>query len=88
MGNNGGFNAVVGNPPFLGGARISEQFGRNYFSWLTTRFFGCRHQCDLVGYFFRLIYGLISDSGTMGLVATKTISEGDTREGSLLPIVK
>jgi hypothetical protein len=85
---NGGFDAVIGNPPFLGGARISEEFGRSYFSWLTGQYAGCRHQCDLVGYFFRRAFNLLGVLGYMGLLATKTLSEGDTREGSLLSIVR
>jgi hypothetical protein len=85
---NGGFDAIVGNPPFLGGARISEEFGRRHFSWLIERFTGCRHQCDLAGYFFRLAFERINNSGCCGLLATKTLSEGDTREGSLVQIIR
>lgn len=85
---NSGFTAIVGNPPFLGGARISEEFGRSHFNWLTERFAGCRHQCDLAGYFFRLAFALIDQTGSFGLLSTKTLAEGDTREGSLLQIVK
>ena len=85
---NDGFDAIVGNPPFLGGARISEEFGRSYFSWLTGQYAGCRHQCDLVGYFFRRAFNILGISGYMGFLATKTLAEGDTREGSLLPIVR
>lgn len=85
---NGGFDAIVGNPPFLGGARISEEFGRSYFGWLTANFLGCRHQCDLAAYFFRRAFSLLRRDGSMGLLATKTLAEGDSREGSLLQIVR
>lgn len=85
---NGGFDAIVGNPPFLGGARISELYGRAYFAWATTSYSGCRHQCDLVGYFFRRAFDLLREHGSFGLIATKSIAEGDTREGSLLQITR
>jgi hypothetical protein len=30
-----GFTAVVGNPPFLGGTRVSNVLGMGYFRYLT-----------------------------------------------------
>lgn len=80
---NSGFDAVIGNPPFLGGARVSNELGTAYFQHLITMFPGCRHQCDLVGYFFRKAFELLRHGGCFGLVATKSIAEGDTRTGSL-----
>ncbi|MGA3129059.1 MAG: DNA methyltransferase, partial [Candidatus Korobacteraceae bacterium] len=83
----GGFDAIVGNPPFLGGTRISTVAGMTYFSWITSRFEGCGHLCDLVAYFFRRAFGLLRPSGAFGLIATNTISQGDTREGGLRRIL-
>ena len=80
---NPGFDAIMGNPPFLGGTRISESFGMTYFSWLTTATPGAGHLCDLVAYFFRRTFYLIRDEGVLGLIATNTISQGDTREGGV-----
>ncbi|MEQ8665633.1 MAG: N-6 DNA methylase [Rhodospirillales bacterium] len=85
---NGGFDAVVGNPPFLGGARVSSEYGTRYFGWLVGRYEGCRHQCDLVAYFFRRSFELLRQNATLGLIATKSIAEGDTRTGSLEFICK
>lgn len=85
---NGGFDAVVGNPPFLGGARISNEYGTRYFSWLVGHYEGCRHQCDLVAYFFRRSFELLREGAALGLIATKSIAEGDTRTGSLEFICK
>jgi hypothetical protein len=83
-----GFDAFVGNPPFLGGARISEVSGMNYFRYLTAFFPPARHQCDLVAYFFRRAFELLRENGAFGLLATKTISQGDTRRGGLASICK
>jgi hypothetical protein len=81
--NNPGFDAIVGNPPFLRGARISTVLGMAYFTYLTEAFPGAAHQCDIVAHFFRRAYSLLRKSGAQGLLATKTISKGDTRNGGL-----
>jgi N-6 DNA Methylase len=83
----GGFDAIVGNPPFMSGTRISEQLGMNYFGWLTSAFPPAGHLCDLVAYFFRRSFDLLRTRGCFGLIATNTIAQGDTREGSLVPIL-
>ncbi|MBB3205482.1 hypothetical protein FHS27_001282 [Rhodopirellula rubra] len=85
---NGGFDAFVGNPPFLGGTRISSEVGMEYFQWLVDRFPPAGHHCDQVAYFFRNCYERLRSLGTFGLIATKTVSQGDTREGGLVPILK
>lgn len=84
---NGGFDAVVGNPPFLGGTAISQNYGMNYFQYLTMRNAPAEHHCDLVAYFFRTAFRLLRSGGCLGLIATNTISQGDTREGGLAPIL-
>src|SRR5208282_6630494 len=33
---NGGFDAFVGNPPFMGGSKISGSMGTAYLDWLKT----------------------------------------------------
>jgi hypothetical protein len=84
----GGFDVIVGNPPFLGGTRISTEFTMNYFSWLTMKFPPAGHLCDLVAYFFRNCFNLLRIRGCLGLIATNTIAQGDTREGGLAPILR
>jgi hypothetical protein len=70
---NGGFDAIVGNPPFLGGVKISNLLGMPYFSFLTTTFIGTGHLADYVTYFFRQAFFLCREGGTTGLLATNTI---------------
>ncbi len=81
-----GFDAFVGNPPFLGGTRVSTVLGMSYFSYLTTSFPPASHLCDLVAYFFRQAFFLLRHRGAFGLVATNTVAQGDTRNGGLTPI--
>ncbi len=55
---NGGFDAIFGNPPFLGGSYITRSYGVRYFSYLGQNFAGCVHHCDYVGYFVRRDFDL------------------------------
>ena len=80
---NGGFDAIVGNPPFLGGRSISTQHGDAYRYWLRQANLGSQGGADLVCHFFRRSFDLIRHYGTFGLIASKTIAQGDTREGGL-----
>ena len=80
---NGGFDAFVGNPPFLGGRRTSSVLGDNFSDWLAEIYPQSSNNSDLVGFFFRRAFQLIRVTGAFGLLATKTIAEGDTRYTSL-----
>jgi len=79
----GGFSAFVGNPPFLGGSRISIAFGGNYFSVIKSSYPSTRGQADLCVFFFIRAFNLLKNKGLMGFIATKTISEGDTKKSGL-----
>ena len=78
-----GFDVVVGNPPFLGGNRISGLYGAPYLSRLRERFAGSHGSADLSAYFFRLGFGLLRPRGTLGLIATNSIYQGESRETGL-----
>ncbi|QOZ55882.1 Eco57I restriction-modification methylase domain-containing protein [Bradyrhizobium sp. CCBAU 53338] len=84
----GGFDAIIGNPPFLGGVKISNLLGMSYFSFLTSIFIETGHLADYVAYFFRQAFILCREQGTIGLIATNTIAQGDTRESGLRWIVE
>ena len=78
-----GFDAVVGNPPFLGGKRITTVLGEATRDWLATCFEDSNSSSDVVAYFFRRAFELLRAGGTFGLIATNTISQGDTRATGL-----
>jgi hypothetical protein len=85
---NGGFDAIVGNPPFIGGQRISGAFGKPYRDYLVEFIAqGQRGSSDYVAYFFLRAFGLLKKNGTAGLLATNTIAQGDTREVGLDQLV-
>lgn len=81
-GMNGGFDAIVGNPPFLGGTNISGSLGDRYLSYLKTNSESAGNRADLVAYFFQRAFALLSARGAAGLIATNTIRQGDTREAA------
>jgi hypothetical protein len=87
MRENPGFDAIIGNPPFLGGSKIEPSLGRIYAMWLLESYKGAHGKSDLVSYFFRRAFSLIRLRGTFGLVATNTIAQGETRSTSLLALL-
>ena len=78
-----GFDAIVGNPPFLGGKRISTNLGDEYRNWLGVVHADTSSNADLVAHFFRRAFDLVRDDGAFGLIATNTIAQGDTRASGL-----
>jgi hypothetical protein len=80
----GGFDGVVGNPPFLGGKKISPALGANLREWFVNVLArGLKGNADLVAYFFLRAESLLTSSGSFGLIATNTIAQTDTREVGL-----
>ena len=80
----GGFDAFVGNPPFIGGRRIRSTLGGEYLAYLTDSLYpGSSGNADICAFFFRRGHELLRNHGCFGLLATNTISQGDTRSTSL-----
>jgi len=85
----GGFDSVIGNPPFLGGQKLTGSMGTEVRDWLINVTAGGRRgSADLVAYFFLRAMGLLRSNGTLGLIATNTIAQGDTREVGLDAMVE
>lgn len=84
----GGFDALVGNPPFLGGKRITGVAGTAFRDWLVAHVAeGRRGSADLAAYFFLRAWSLLREGGGFGLLAVNTIAEGDTRQVGLEAMV-
>lgn len=80
---NPGFDCFFGNPPFLGGKRISTELGDSYRDWLANAHEAANSNSDLVAHFFRRVFSLLRKQGTFELIATNTIAQGDTRSTGL-----
>ncbi|MBX3226794.1 MAG: hypothetical protein KIT84_38755 [Labilithrix sp.] len=80
-------DAFVGNPPFQGKNGILASGGPAYIPWLQVLHPGSHGNADLVAHFFRRTNTLLGTHGAVGLIATKTIAQGDTRATALQPLV-
>ena len=79
-----GFDAIVANPPFLGGQRITGTLGTDYREYLVTWLAGGnRGSADLSAYFVTRFAELARPGGTVGSLATNSIGQGITREVGL-----
>jgi hypothetical protein len=83
-----GFDAVIGNPPFLGGKKISGPMGSAYREYLVEQIAaGRKGNADLIAYFVLRVHGLLNSRGQTGLIATNTLAQGDSREVGLDQVV-
>ena len=80
-------DAFVGNPPFAGKNSITKVNGAAYLDWLKTIHEGSHGNADLSVHFFRRADVLLGSHGAIGLIATNTIAQGDTRASGLKPLV-
>jgi hypothetical protein len=80
---NPGFDAIVGNPPFITGRDIRGIEGKPYCDWLAEVHLESHGNADLVAHFYRMAFYLLREHGSFGLIATKTIYQGDTRNTGL-----
>lgn len=81
----GRFDAMVGNPPFIGGQKITGTAGIDYrghlVTWIANRI---RGSADLVAYFFLSAARL---SRSFGYLATNSIAQGDTSRVGLRQLI-
>jgi len=80
-------DAVIGNPPFLRGKSVSTNFGTSYSDWLGVAY-NTNRSADISALFFRRARWMLGEHGTLGLIATNTIAQGDTREAGLQVLVR
>ncbi|MBA5221927.1 Eco57I restriction-modification methylase domain-containing protein [Streptomyces griseoaurantiacus] len=80
----GGFDAIVGNPPFLGGQKLTGAMGEGYREYMVDHLaYGMRGSADLVAYFELRAHQLANCGAQTGLIGTNTLAQGDTRRVGL-----
>lgn len=84
----GGFDGMVGNPPFSGGRWIGRRFGLTYQEYLKLIRNGVVGSPDLCVYFYLRAFSLIGAQGCFGLLATKSITETGSRVVCLDQIIE
>ena len=75
-------DAIVSNPPFLGGQKIRKELGVDYIERLKQET-GFEGSVDLVCYFFRRAHDHLPSGARAGFVGTSGIRVGAAREASL-----
>jgi hypothetical protein len=79
-----GFDAFVGNPPFLGGKKVSGAFGSLYQTYLVNYVtLDNPSSVDFVVHFFLRVHSLLRKGGYSGLLGRRSINEATNREVGL-----
>ena len=82
----GGFDCILGNPPYLGTKHLSGTYGYpfcNYVKWE----YAPAGLSDLVAYFLRRIYALLRINGFVSIITTNSIKDGDVRRDGLDQVI-
>lgn len=75
-------DAIVGNPPFLGGLKVRAELGEPYLRRLQQRFSSVNGRADFCAYWFRRAHEHLPIGGRAGLIGTNSIRDGRTREAA------
>jgi hypothetical protein len=78
----GGFDCIIGNPPYLGDKILSGKFGHQFCQYIKWQYSPIGLS-DLVVYFLRRIYSLVRPGGFAALITTNSIKDGGIRTDGL-----
>lgn len=76
-------DAIIGNPPFLGGKRLRGEMSEAYLQKLYGKFPDAGNFLDLCCYWFRMAHDHLKPDGRAGLVGTNMIRRGENRRLAL-----
>ena len=82
----GGFDCILGNPPYLGDKALSGTYGHAFCECMKWRY-APTGLSDLVVYFLRRIHGLLQEGGFTAIITTNSIVDGDVRKDGLEQVV-
>ncbi len=80
-------DAIIGNPPFLGGKKLRQELGTEYVDKLNQLYPDVKGQPDFCTFWFRKANDNLDDKGRAGLVGTNSIAQNVSRQASLDYIV-
>ncbi|MBL9152828.1 MAG: hypothetical protein JNK37_10095 [Verrucomicrobiales bacterium] len=83
---NGGFDCILGNPPYLGGQALSGTYGHPFCEYVRWQYAPIGLS-DLVVFFLRRIFTLIRPSGFTAFITTNSIKDGDNRRDGLEQVI-
>ena len=82
----GGFDCILGNPPYLGSQALSGTYGHAFCECMRWRY-APTGLSDLVVFFLRRIHDLLRDGGFTAIITTNSIIDGDNRRDGLERLV-
>ena len=83
----GGFDCILGNPPYLGGKKLSGTYGYPFCGYATWMF-APAGLSDLVVFFLHRFTSLLRPGGFEAFITTNSIKDGAIREDGLDIVVK
>jgi hypothetical protein len=78
-----GFDALIGNPPFMGGRLTGRAFGQDYQNILDLIRRNVVGSPDLCAYFLLRAFDMLGSGKCLGMIATKSIAQTGSRVVSL-----
>jgi hypothetical protein len=78
----GGFDCILGNPPYLGGQDLSGSYGHSFCHYAKWEY-APAGLSDLVVFFVRRLFTLLRPGGFMSFLTTNSIKDGDVRRDGL-----
>lgn len=78
----GGFDCILGNPPYLGRKKLSGTYGYHFCEYVKYAF-APTGLTELVNFFMKRIYSLLRPNGFMAIITTNSVADGDVRRDGL-----
>jgi len=78
----GGFDCILGNPPYLGGQALSGTFGHGFCEWVRFQY-APTGLSDLIVFFLRRFWQLLGSERFSAFISTNSIKDGDVRRDGL-----
>jgi hypothetical protein len=82
----GGFDCILGNPPYLGGQALSGTYGHAFCGYVKWEFTPTGLS-DLVVFFLPRIFTLLRPGGFTAFITTNSIKDGDVRKDGLEQVI-
>jgi len=83
----GGFDCILGNPPYLGRAGIRSTYGDAFCGYVQWEFIPAGIS-DLVVFFVRRIFHLLKLGGFTAFITTNSIKDGEIRKDGLEQLIE
>ena len=83
---NGGFDCILGNPPYLGGQALSGTYGHSFCEYVRWQY-APTGLSELIVFFLRRIYSLLRPNGFTAFITTNSIKDGDVRKDGLEQVI-